>query len=70
MAHKNSNEKLFKFGYLEVIPYLFVYFILVGGILLVSALEFGVKQDSWRFWHRQTAESSENMGNRSKKFKW
>ena len=47
-SHYNAKEKLFKFGFIELIPYFFFYFLLVGGILLISLFEFTFsKKHKW-----------------------
>jgi cellulose synthase/poly-beta-1,6-N-acetylglucosamine synthase-like glycosyltransferase len=39
-AHKNSNEKMMKLGWIPLIPYFVFYYLLKGLILLLSLLEF------------------------------
>jgi len=39
-AHKNTNEKIVKFGWIPIIPYFLFYYLLKGSILLLSLFEF------------------------------
>jgi len=39
-AHRNANEKVIKFGLIPMIPYFMFYYLLKGGILLVSMFNF------------------------------
>ena len=39
-AHKNAKEKIRSFGYLPIIPYFLFYYMLKGGILIISLYEF------------------------------
>ena len=40
-AHKNANVKMNVIGYLPIVPYFVFYYILKGGILILSLYEFG-----------------------------
>tara|TARA_Y100000310_G_scaffold345611_2_gene467299 strand:+ start:3213 stop:4517 length:1305 start_codon:yes stop_codon:yes gene_type:complete len=47
-AHKNGNEKIHPKYYLSIIPYFAFYYLLKGGILLLSMIEFArVKKIKW-----------------------
>jgi poly-beta-1,6-N-acetyl-D-glucosamine synthase len=39
-AHRNANEKMRAFGYIPIIPYFALYYLLKGSILLLSLYEF------------------------------
>ena len=40
LAHKNANEKMNQFGLIILIPYFLFYYLLKGGILILSLIEF------------------------------
>jgi hypothetical protein len=47
-AHINGNEKIHPKYYLSIIPYFAFYYLLKGGILLLSIIEFArVKKIKW-----------------------
>ena len=47
-AHRNGNEKIHPKYYLSIIPYFAFYYLLKGGILLLSMIEFArVKKIKW-----------------------
>jgi cellulose synthase/poly-beta-1,6-N-acetylglucosamine synthase-like glycosyltransferase len=47
-AHSNANEKIHSRYYLSIIPYFAFYYLLKGGILLLSMMEFArVKKIKW-----------------------
>ena len=46
LSHKNTNEKIKKYGFLHVIPYFFVYYIILSviSVIVMVQLLFGFKQ--------------------------
>jgi len=42
-AHKNAREKINAFGLLPIVPFIAFYYLLKGGILLLSMYEFSRK---------------------------